>query len=197
MIVLAGGCDRKYPDYWQRLSEVVLREVEQPVILSCLFSNEKERRAEKYKLFDNYFKQYFGDDASVLHAEEEMFYDQLASSNILYLHGGRTEMLLAAIKDVNRFRTAIRGKVVVGSSAGANYLSTTCYSPSAQRVLSGSGTVPVGVIVHYGIDQFEETMYTHEFWRSAARDVREQLGGEKPLLLLPEGQFVIVDNEDY
>jgi len=83
MLILSGGCDRKYPEYWRRLSEVITRETEAPHILSCLFSQEPEMRAEKHLAFDDYFRKAFGSDIEITHANEEEFYSQIDLANVI------------------------------------------------------------------------------------------------------------------
>lgn len=197
MWILAGGCDRDYPDYWRNLSEVVLRELDTPAILSCMFSQDMEERSSRHTAFDDHFKNYFGEACVIEHAKEDIFYEQISRASIVYLHGGRTDRLLSAIPDIEKFRHAVAGKIVIGSSAGANFLSKACFSPSKNQTMRGSGLVPAGVVVHYGIDSFEDTTYPHGFWHEATRQVRKELGGELPLILLPEGQFVVIDNENH
>lgn len=196
MLILAGGCDREYPSYWNNLSRVVLSEIDQPTILSCMFSQDLEGRSLRHEAFDRLFREYFGNQVSIAHATEENFYQQVADADVIYLHGGRTDKLLQAIPDIGKFKHAIKGKIVIGSSAGANFLSSVCFSPSRGEVMRGSGLVPFGVVVHYGIDSFENSTYTYEFWRSAANSVRDALKGGLPILL-PEGQFVVIDNENH
>lgn len=191
--ILAGGCDRLYPDYGKRLAEVVLREKRGPVILSCMFSQARDDREQRYAYFDEWFRKYFGDGVTILHAQEDSFYEQLKEADVLYLHGGTTKMLLDALPDFNEFRDSVEGKTVVGSSAGANYLAKYCYSPSIDETMEGSGILDIGVVVHYGIEKFDETSYTHDMWLSVANKVRS-LAGDRPTVLLSEGNFVVFDS---
>lgn len=174
----------------------MLAEIDKPVILSCMFSQVPESRGLRQESFDELFRAHFGDRVSIVHATEDAFYQQIADANVIYLHGGRTDRLLEAIPDLDKIKHAIKGKIVIGSSAGANFLSSACFSPSKNAVMQGSGLLPLGVVVHYGIDSFEDTPYENDFWRGAANRVRDELGG-KPLVLLPEGQFTVIDNENY
>lgn len=189
--ILAGGCDRLYPDYGSRLAEVILREVEKPTILSCMFSQEPDRRAQKHEHFDEWFVKYFGSQIKILHEDESSFFQQLNEADVVYLHGGTTRTLLENLPNFKRFKEAVSGKIVIGSSAGANYLSSVCYSPSINQTMEGTGIVDVGVVVHYGIEQFDDTKYSYEQWQNAAREV-EMKAKDRPTLLLPEGTFAII-----
>lgn len=197
MLILAGGSDTDYSDYWKGLSEVVLREQKNPSILSCMFSLDRADRPLRHEVFDVIFRSYFGTKCTIEYAGEGIFYEQISRADVIYLHGGVTEKLINAIPNVDGFKDAVKGKIVIGSSAGANFLSLAGFSPKRGEVISGSGLVSAGVVVHYGITSFKDTTYSHEFWRTAAQKVREQLGAEFPLLLLPEGQFVVLDDENH
>lgn len=157
-----------------------------------MFSHLSEGRPERYLQFDDMFNKYF-DNPVVLHADNGSFYEQISEVDIIYLHGGRTQLLLEAIPDIDRFVKAVEGKVVIGSSAGANFLSRVCYSPSASQVMSASAILNIGVVVHYGIDQFEDKVYSKEFWDSAVESLKSELDTNVPILLLPEGKFSIFE----
>lgn len=195
MFILAGGSDSAYPAYWERLAGVVKREAAQPTILSCLFARPEESRPEAAERFSKKFHDLFGEKTKVLFAKEDQFYEQITEADVIYLHGGRTKLLRDAIPDIERFKKAITGKIVIGSSAGANFLSVACFSPSANETMLSSGIVDVGVVVHYGVEQFDDTMLTMKDWRVVVGEMAE-LTGDRPLMLLPEGEFSIIYAED-
>ena len=191
--ILAGGCDRKFEVYGKQLSETV-RELsgDRPAILSCFFSRPDEDVEGLREGWDAWFRQYFGDDVTIHHAEKSTFLDQIAVADVVYFHGGRTDRLMAALKGYGNLREAFAGKTIIGSSAGANYLSTTAFSPIADTVEQGSGLVNVATVVHYGSKGFEGLTFEPEFWRSAAARVSEQ--AEKEVLLLAEGTFAVFNS---
>jgi len=192
--ILAGGCDRKYPDYGRRLADFVKKEITSPVVLSCCFSQPIEKRNTKRTDWDVWFAKYFDFAKNIIRAEEEVFFEQAQQSDVIYLHGGETRRLIKALPDFEAVRRAFEEKIVIGSSAGANYLSTLSYSPSKNIVQNGSGILDMGVVVHYGISSFNEKRYSLAQWHSAAKSVKASLGG-KPLILLPEGGFTVIDQE--
>lgn len=190
--ILAGGCDRKYPDYGRRLADFVKKEVASPVVLSCCFSQPIEQRDTKRADWDVWFAKYFDFARNIIRAEEEIFFEQVQQSDVIYLHGGETQRLIRALPDFEAVKRAFDKKIVIGSSAGANYLSTLSYSPSNNRIQKGSGILDLGAVVHYGISSFNDKQYPMEQWRDAAKSVKTSLGG-KPLILLPEGNFTVID----
>jgi peptidase E len=82
-------------------------------------------------------------------ANEESFIEQIKSSDVVYLQGGRTLKLLSALKKFPDFKEAIKGKTVAGESAGANVFGKIFYSPSADGVFEGLSILPIKVIPHY------------------------------------------------
>jgi len=124
--ILAGGNDRTAdPTYGDRLAKVVSSLVDEPIILSCFLSWPVEYQHEHWQDYVSWFKEKFG-DVEVLEATQDNFYDLAKKANIIYLHGGHTKELLAHLPDFEKSKKAFEGKVVIGSSAGANYLSTYC-----------------------------------------------------------------------
>lgn len=190
--ILAGGSDMLYEDYGKSLAAFVESKVESPTILSCLFSHDADERESKSRDWNVWFGKYFSRTTRVVNADEEDFYDQVLESDVIYLHGGTTQKLLDNLPDFERVKKVFEGKIVIGSSAGANYLSQICYSPTAGKVLRGSGILPFGVMVHYGISGFNDLEFTPESWIASETNLRES-SMNTPILQIPEGTFVIVD----
>ena len=82
-------------------------------------------------------------------ASTESFSQQIAQSDIIYLHGGKTLKLLEALKKWPNFREFLNGKIVAGESAGAYALSSYFYSKTEGGLFKGLGFVPVKIICHY------------------------------------------------
>lgn len=147
--VLAGGLDRAHPEYWDRLGKEIT--IRKPVrLLSCFFSQPKKDWQGKFKEFEPFFKQAFGDDAICELANVEDFLSQVKECDVIYLHGGTTHRLKSVLIRYGNLKPYFKDKVVIGSSAGANYLSKLGWSPSLRQPMEGSGIVNLNVIVHYG-----------------------------------------------
>lgn len=190
-LIVAGGNDRSTdPTYGSRLAEVVKKIVEKPVILSCFLSWPIEQQHEHWQDYVPWFKDNFG-DIEILEATQDNFYDLAERADVIYLHGGRTKELLANLPDFEKSKRAFRGKVVIGSSAGANYLSTCCISMSEGfDIAQGSGILGQPVMVHYRTKQFENTAYSPADWDDAEIRLGEQ-GGGRTIVCVPEGSFAV------
>lgn len=192
--ILAGGLDRSHPRYWERLAQFIDGKYEYaPRILSCWFSVPDERIEERVQAYQPVFTKYFPASEVVI-ADKKHFIEQISKVDIVYFHGGRTRQLLDAMEQYGDIEKELKGKFVIGSSAGANYLATTGISPSTGQIMHGSGLSSVSVVVHYGSRGFENLAFDKMFWDEAVRNV-EGVSKERVTLLLPEGEFVAIHKE--
>ncbi|MFH1826990.1 MAG: Type 1 glutamine amidotransferase-like domain-containing protein [bacterium] len=74
---------------------------------------------------------------------------QIRSSELIYILGGENKSLKNVLKKVKDLKELFKGKVIVGSSAGAYVLSTYYYSDEDKGIFSGFGILPIKVIGHY------------------------------------------------
>lgn len=190
--ILAGGCDRLYPEFFKQLARVVETESSQPRILSCWFSNHSDEADEKFPQYRDLLLTFFSRGTQVIKAERHSFMEQVAAADVVYLHGGHTDVLSAAMDEYGDLTEAFEGKMIVGSSAGANYLSRVGYSPGKAAAIKGSGLADIASVVHYGSKGWGGKTYTPEFWMSAVKKVKE-LSGDRQILLLPEGTFSVIE----
>lgn len=191
--ILAGGADRRTEGYGQSLAEAVKRWVDSPMhILSCQFSKPRDEWADGLAGWTEWFKEYFGDDTIVELADPETFLDQVERSDIVYLHGGRTQQLIDTLSPFGNIEKYLEGKVVIGSSAGTNYLSKTYFSPKQDEMNNGTGIVPLHTIVHYGASDDGEVSLSKERWQEVAEEMKQRVGDEE-VTLLPEGKFIIFE----
>ncbi|SRR5258706_11725116 len=79
------------------------------------------------------------------------FLDQMHEADIIYLGGGNDEIFKAFLSQIplNILKKHFEGKVIAGSSAGANVLAMYYYTNDRQRVEEGLGILPIKTICHY------------------------------------------------
>lgn len=184
--ILAGGLDRAHPEYWDHLGKEIT--VTRPVkLLSCFFSQPKKDWQDKFNGFNPFFKRAFGDDVIRELADVEDFLDQLKECDILYLHGGTTHRLKSVLARYGNLVPYFKGKVVIGSSAGANYLSKLGWSPSLRQPIEGAGIVNLNVVVHYGSNFVDEDALGPVDWEDTKLQLKKLLHEEDVITLLPEG----------
>lgn len=193
--ILAGGKDRKFPEYWSALAtEIGSTKSERPFrVLSCFFSQSLSDWNKKFELFVPHFKIAFGEDAECKLASLDNFLDELNECDIVYLHGGTTHMLKGTLSKYKNIADHFKDKVVVGSSAGANYLSVKGWSPGMREVIDGAGIVPLNVIVHFGSNYGDDDPRGPIDWEKAEQDLRLAIEPNATITRLTEGSFIVVE----
>ncbi len=125
-----------------------------------------------------------GKNLSFLVATEEVFIEQVAKADAIYLRGGSTQKLLDSLKGYPNLRKHFEGKIVAGSSAGA-YVLSTFYSSHYEDVASeGLAIVPVGVVTHFQSEKMPPKAGAVEALKNTAQDLR--------LIILREGEWEVV-----
>lgn len=86
-------------------------------------------------------------------------------------------------------------KIVVGSSAGANMLSTNYWSSTNAKHGKGLGIVDLNIMVHYGATLLDEGRITRsaEEWSVHKAAYQQIIGQNNQITFLPEGSIVVVD----
>jgi peptidase E len=106
---------------------------------------------------------------------------QIQTSDCIYIRGGVDEPLKNILSCLDSFGKLIKGKLVVGSSAGANILSKYYWRNSKNCIEEGLGILPIKVFCHYNETKKEsfEQLKNHE----------EDL----PVHTIPETEFIILE----
>lgn len=193
--ILAGGADRKTPEFGERLAAEVHKKINRPVrVLSCLFAEPREVWSEKFASRMPWFQQFFGAATDVELAFPDQFPDQARRADVIYLHGGDDVLLGHYLDAYNDIRDMFLGKIVVGSSAGADWLSTNFWACDWRKTMHGSGIVPLSIIVHSGSDYGNEDTRGPIDWQLAEAEFQAAIGAGKTITHLPEGEFVVFES---
>jgi peptidase S51-like protein len=192
--ILAGGNDRLDDTYGTRLAIEIRKQFAGPVrLLSCFFADPEGVWSDKASYWETWFRMHLGDDLQYAVASLEQLELQVKTADVVYLHGGESnELIVERMKAFPDVAEDFAGKVVVGSSAGANYLSCKFWTRSKRQVMDGAGIVPYGMMVHYGSVDGGFGSGSVD-WANAERAVRDAVGPDIEILKIPEGQFVVID----
>jgi hypothetical protein len=188
--ILAGGNDFGFSGYGTSFAEEVYKTVDRPAkILSCFFADPEpwqwELRARDWEVW---FRKYFGNEIVYNYVQPGTVQPQMRAADVIYLHGGDNQTLVGRLVSYPELSQWFEGKVVVGSSAGANYLSQHYWTRSKQQVCKGAGILPCNVMVHCGTD---DAGGPKTDWRKVEAELMA-LDGGRPLLLR-EGQFQVIE----
>lgn len=188
--ILAGGNDRRYEEFGSKLISHIQLQVENPRILSCFFARDESLWGEAGTTWSGWFEAQFGHPVEYQVAAVERFREQVAWADVIYFHGGNTQQLVSTMGQFPKFEDILKGKIVIGSSAGTNLLSGVFYSPSRDVVDHGMGIIDLATIVHYGASIDGDISLSKEAWQNVIRRTKD-VAGDTQILLLPEGTFVI------
>lgn len=187
--ILAGGKDLRFEAYGERLAKEVYEYGPRPTrLLSCFFATPPEYWNVKAKTWQPWFARYFGRDVEWSYAQPNDFTAQLKETDVVYLHGGDNELLRGSLVRFPELQAHFDGKVVIASSAAANYLSQHFWRRCEQKIGRGKGIVPYSVMVHYGVSE-QGTPDTD--WDGVAAELAA-FDGEEPLRLM-EGNFKVIN----
>lgn len=187
--ILVGGYPYKAKDGGKAMCNEAVAGFSEPVkILICLFARQSEQWDKLYE--EN--KRFFIKNLSKIKldftlAAERDFENQIKDSNLLYFNGGDTAELMGRLGKVSEWLRVLEGKSVMGSSAGADILSTYNYDIEFFRCADGLGLVPVKTIVHY-----EVSNYTPPVGWGAAYNEIERYKEELPIWALHEGEYKVM-----
>ncbi|HEY4514705.1 MAG TPA: Type 1 glutamine amidotransferase-like domain-containing protein [Candidatus Paceibacterota bacterium] len=150
--VLCGGWQRaKGYEGLRPFYEEILKDTTDKVrVLLVLFASDDNRIDDEFVRTKNLFEMCKGDkELEYVVADKETFREQVKSSDIVYLSGGKTLRLMEALGEYSDYPAMFDGKTVAGESAGANVLGGYYYSTKTSVVGQGLGLVPYKIIPHY------------------------------------------------
>jgi len=191
--ILAGGNDRLDDSYGLRLAAEIYKHATHPIrVLSCFFADPESQWQTKASYWEEWLKKFLGDDVQYILGSLDTLVLQLEAADVVYLHGGESnELIVERMKAFPEIGRAFGGKIVVGSSAGVNYLSRKFWTRSKHQVMNGAGIVPVNVMVHYGsVDGGFKNGPVD--WDEADAKMQAAVGAES-ILRLREGEFVVLE----
>lgn len=191
--ILAGGNDRGSVEYWAKLAAEINNS--NPVhVLSCFFSQPRENWESKYPAYNEVFMKAFGKLVTRELAFPHDFRGRVKNADIIYLHGGDDTLLVHYLDGFNDLKDMFAGKTVIGSSAGADYLSRNYWTCDWRDTFSGSGLTPLNIIPHYGSDYGKDDPRGPIDWEAAHRAFKETIGSGQEVVCLREGEFVVFES---
>ena len=161
-------------------------------VLSCLFAEKPEEWQAVYAQKSQYYAQVFGDGVQTELADPTKFEDQVDWADVVYIHGGDVD-ILASYLDKLDLTKLFKDKIVVGSSAGGEYLCEAYYTMDGREVRVGRGVVHAAMAPHFGADTSDRPGGPTD-WDKVKTDLGNLAAGA-PTYLLPERDFVVVNQE--
>ena len=156
-IVLHGGETTYGLDDSPNFFKEMLYDIEKKdlTILLVYFARPESQWSELQEDDTNNFKNNTDKNCTFLTASLSDFQNQLSGADIIFFKGGDGPALIETISRFKNFEGLINGKVVGGTSAGANLFSRYFYSLRGRRVIEGLGILNIKLFTHYR-DQYVE-----------------------------------------
>lgn len=188
--ILVGGYLHKASDGGKAFCEELVKGInKKPVrILDCIFARnleDWESVLEKDKEFFNKFITNF----ELQLADPEKFTEQVKNSDVIYLKGGYTRKIMELLSKNLDWIKELDGKVLAGTSAGADAIAKYYTVLSTKRVGEGLGLLPVKFIPHWDSDYSDDEVSDIN-WQDELNKLKEYKE-ELPIYTLREGEFKI------
>ncbi len=190
--ILCGGNDRAYPDFGARLLKEINQYKSHPIVLSCMFAVSDSYIDEKFASWKEWWSRQDAGFSEYICASREMFREQVGRADVIILHGGNNDLLIEALDDYPELAESFSNKLVIGSSAGAYWLSKAFFSRSFGGWRKGTGIVPYSVMAHYGVSEQDNPI---DDWSSQEAKIY-QFNGDAPerIIRIKEGEFFIYED---
>ncbi len=182
--ILCGGAERWVGNFGSYLQDFFAGRKDELRILDVFFASPHEEWRQKFDDWAGWYNQYLPVAKREL-ASKSCFAEQVRRAHIIYVHGGRTTRLLQELHDFSEVERLLRGKVYIGSSAGANYLAQ--HFLSHRGVDAGSAILPMNVVVHYNADNPAERRTV------ASADALAAAFPAVPTVRLHEGEYIHIE----
>jgi len=192
--VLVGGADSSAPEQKKiELANELKSNIDSKTvkILSVLFALSRENWEKYYESRKTYFQNLFTDNFKIEMANPKEFEKQALWADVIYLHGG-DETLLSHWLEQYDLELLFSKKVVVGSSAGAEYLSKNFNTCDWREIKNGKGLAGANVIVHFGSEYGKDDPRGPIDWQKMRQELKEFDPSTK-LYCLREGEFVVIE----
>lgn len=190
--ILVGGNDRASKRYWLNLQKAI-NAPKGAKILSCLFAKPREDWENRYYTFWKPLLTAAFEDSTCEMAKPDTFRKQVAEADIIYIHGGDDALLATYLDKFEDLAEMFEGKVVIGSSAGADYIADHYWGYDWREVRKGRGLVDADVITHFGADTAPTPPLVDPResvdWEKAKEALENAVKGQK-VTTIREGEFV-------
>lgn len=150
-VVVSGGFAEEPNELNSQFFREILKDTGDDVtILLIMFSRPEQVWEIKSKLPIAQFDRV--KDTKKVHyiiANHDELEEQISKSDVIYIRGGTTSLLINEVARHPKFIEFIKGKIVAGESGGTYLLSDYFYSKSEGGIFRGLAVLPVKTICHF------------------------------------------------
>jgi peptidase E len=188
--ILIGGYLHKAKDGGKAFCDELTKDLKmsRPVnIFDCMFARPEDSWVEKFDDDKIFFSKFINNFELEL-AQVEKFVDQVKNSDVIFVRGGDTDVLMEVLNKTGDWIKELEGKVFAGTSAGAEVLSKYSYNLDTLKVSEYLGLLPIKFIPHFNSDYNSPNIN----WKEVVlelKNYKENL----PMYLVAEGEFVVLN----
>jgi len=119
----------------------------------------------------------------------EKFTEQVKNSDVIFLRGGYTQQLFDLLNKDTSWIKELNGRVLAGTSAGAEVIAKYYYVLSTPRTGDGFGLLPIKFVPHWKSEYFDDSTQNID-WERAMKELKDYKE-ELPIYALIEGEFKV------
>ena len=190
--VLNSGSYNNYPEKARLFfNEICDGLHEKPVVLHCFFSRPRDYWESNFAELNS---DYYPDGITPIFemAMPEQFEEQCGRADVIMLHGGDDHLLMYWLRrfDVPEI---FKSKVVAGSSAGSDAMSSSFWTCDWRKCIDGLDIVPIKIIPHYKSSYGQSDPRGSIDWDAAYDELAAYGDTTLPIHALEEGDFVVIE----
>lgn len=188
--ILVGGYVHKAEDGGRAFCEELIKGInKKPIkILDCMFARNLEDWNSSLERDKEFFNKFIADFELEL-ANPDNFTEQVKNSDVVYLRGGYTRKIMEILTNNLDWIKELDGKVVAGTSAGADAIAKYYTVLSTKRTGDGLGLLPIKFIPHWDSDYSDDEAQDIN-WQDELNKLKEYKE-DLPIYTLREGEFKV------
>ncbi|MCL2037419.1 Type 1 glutamine amidotransferase-like domain-containing protein [Candidatus Saccharibacteria bacterium] len=192
--ILSGGNDSQMTDAQvAKLRAAILSGLNnEPRVLSVSFALLREDWEWKFRdRRTPAFQRLFDKNYDARLAYPDTFREDVKWANVIYIHGGDDTLLAHYLDKYEDLKELLAGKIVIGASAGADYLSQIFWTCDWRTVMNGRGLVKAAVITHFDSEYGKDDPRGPVDWAAAKHELAAET--DLPIYLIREGDIEVFE----
>ena len=157
-------------------------------ILDCLFARNPNTWNKKFKEDQEFYSKHLKNFKLEL-AAPDIFLKQVRESDIVFFEGGIPRQLISLLGDKSLFIEELEGKVLAGTSGGADAICTYYAVGKTSNIGEGLGLLPIKFIPYWESDYGQGLKIDWDGLRKRLQSHKEDL----EIVLLREGEFRVIE----
>lgn len=156
--ILHGGEIGRSSIHNQKYFKEMVKDLAAPIKILLVYFAREKKKWQDFMSYDvvKFEKAAEGKkiECSLASGDTEKLIEQIGEAKVIYIIGGSDRPLQKVFSQLSDLPALFSGKVVAGSSAGANMLAKYYYAVDREKVEKGLGVLPIKVLSHFEGDNY-------------------------------------------